>query len=865
MAAEVFISYSHYEKAIAERVCAELESEGIRCWYAPRDIEQGADWSQSIINAINSAKVMVVIITEQSIDSQQVLNEAACAVDAGVPIIPFKLTDTTPSKEMEYLISSDHCLNAVNEPLDKTIPELCRLVRSCLSSPSAVPEYIPEEFPVNKNNIKKSAGRKKHLVLLLILIAVIVIGAVCFMQQGGVPPFPTHTMTLTNTPTQTNTWTPTMTLTATSTDTPAPTATDTPVPTDTAVPTDTDTPEPTDTAVPTDTATPTATDTPVPTDTATPTATDTATPTATDTASPTDTATPTATDTSTPTNTATPTDTATPTITLTPTNTFTPTVTPTPTNTPVPLMAGDIFRIGQLKQDDSRNIASDVIEWEVLDVQDEKVLLVSRNLPDSIIPEDISDAEDNPEESKLIKWLNEDFLLSAFSPADIRQIIPDADGSRLILLNNDQEDNAFRPAFWLSLTAQMEETSEMTANSGIARIRPDYLEPGDEILFGTFEENFNPGDDAEPVIWQVLEKEGDTALLISKYILTKKPFLDEDQTGFVPWSGSSIRSWLNEEFYDRSFDADEKSMIIGSPLIEADPEQNGETEFVSDKVFLISQEEAENYFSSDEQRICSLIAFDPRDKSQVYFFEDMEWLLSSVSGENINYVSKTGEILSDNVHKNYGIRPALRIDLSKTEWIDVPAEKNREIYHLNIRDPFTFGHYEQDDNLYNGSEPLEWLVLDKKGDKVLLISKYTPDVKPWNESIETNDLDWSESSLQHWLNSEFLQNAFTAEEQQRIVSEPKNKDWGDGPVSMLSSAQVRKYFPLITQRVCYTTQYARTHGAYQGSLYALWWTRDPDPENDGFVLYVDQFGNFRNNFPYMPPIGVRPVIWFSLR
>src|SRR5215213_10899214 len=56
---DVFISHSAVDKAVARAACAVLESHGIRCWIAPRDVRPGMDWAESIIDAINDTKVMV--------------------------------------------------------------------------------------------------------------------------------------------------------------------------------------------------------------------------------------------------------------------------------------------------------------------------------------------------------------------------------------------------------------------------------------------------------------------------------------------------------------------------------------------------------------------------------------------------------------------------------------------------------------------------------------------------------------------------------------------------------------------------------------------------------------------------------------
>ena len=92
MAHDLFISYSSKDKTTADAVCARMESGGIRCWYAPRDIQPGADWADSIIQAIDQSRVMVLIFTKDSNISKQVLREINYAVGAGVTIIPLRLT-----------------------------------------------------------------------------------------------------------------------------------------------------------------------------------------------------------------------------------------------------------------------------------------------------------------------------------------------------------------------------------------------------------------------------------------------------------------------------------------------------------------------------------------------------------------------------------------------------------------------------------------------------------------------------------------------------------------------------------------------------------------------------------------------------
>jgi hypothetical protein len=129
---DVFISYSHEDKQVADAVCNHLESHDIRCWISPRDVRPGANFQEAIIDAIASSRIMVLIFTAHSNNSQHVIRELTNAISKNVIIIPFKVEDVPLSKSMEYLISVPHWLDAMTPPLEKHIEELARTVQSIL-------------------------------------------------------------------------------------------------------------------------------------------------------------------------------------------------------------------------------------------------------------------------------------------------------------------------------------------------------------------------------------------------------------------------------------------------------------------------------------------------------------------------------------------------------------------------------------------------------------------------------------------------------------------------------------------------------------------------------------------------------------
>ena len=132
MAHDVFISYSHKDSTVAQAVCAKLEQQQIRCWYAPRNIKAGEEWASSIMDALKQAKVMVLIFTDYSNASVQVKREVDNAINAGVTVIPFKLTENNPTGAMEYYLATLHWLDAMDKPLENAIDELTVMVKNVL-------------------------------------------------------------------------------------------------------------------------------------------------------------------------------------------------------------------------------------------------------------------------------------------------------------------------------------------------------------------------------------------------------------------------------------------------------------------------------------------------------------------------------------------------------------------------------------------------------------------------------------------------------------------------------------------------------------------------------------------------------------
>ena len=201
--------------------------------------------------------------------------------------------------------------------------------------------------------------------------------------------------------------------------------------------------------------------------------------------------------------------------------------------------------------------------------------------------------------------------------------------------------------------------------------------------------------------------------------------------------------------------------------------------------------------------------------------------------------------------------------------------KAEKLKTAKVGDYVVFGSYEQDNNTSNGKEDIEWLVLAKEGDQVLVISRYALDCIPYNRS--STSVTWETCSLRKWLNGTFLNAAFSESERAMIpsvtVSADENPSYSTSPgnsttdqVFLLSITEVNKYFSSNSARQCQGTAYCYAQGAYKADNGNCgWWLRSPgDYSNDAAYVYnfgrVDGSGINVNYDGY----AVRPALWIDL-
>lgn len=132
MSHQVFISYASEDRSTADALCQAFEAQGIGCWIAPRDITPGHPYAEAILEAINAARVLVLVCSERANSSPHVTREVERAVSKSVGIVTFRIDVAPLAPALEYFLSHSHWLEAIPGPLDDHLPRAVAAVKTLL-------------------------------------------------------------------------------------------------------------------------------------------------------------------------------------------------------------------------------------------------------------------------------------------------------------------------------------------------------------------------------------------------------------------------------------------------------------------------------------------------------------------------------------------------------------------------------------------------------------------------------------------------------------------------------------------------------------------------------------------------------------
>ena len=220
---------------------------------------------------------------------------------------------------------------------------------------------------------------------------------------------------------------------------------------------------------------------------------------------------------------------------------------------------------------------------------------------------------------------------------------------------------------------------------------------------------------------------------------------------------------------------------------------------------------------------------------------------------------------------------------------DLVREIARErLSRAEIGSTVQLGFYPQGAKVSEEKEIIDWVVLDKDGSRLLLVSQYALDCLPY-ESADVSQVfaSWQTCMLHRWLNETFLNEAFDRGEARLLVRTNLDEETQGGgarfvqdasadKVFLLSISEADRYFPDNEARRCLPTRYAIGRGAYQSSVgrTCFWWLRTTVDHMDrslegepvetitraslvGSTGRIVDIGHYMSNQQY----AVRPAIW----
>ena len=322
----------------------------------------------------------------------------------------------------------------------------------------------------------------------------------------------------------------------------------------------------------------------------------------------------------------------------------------------------------------------------------------------------------------------------------------------------------------------------------------------------------------EPIQWRVLSYTNGELFVMSDKIFACKSYNQVNTD--ITWETCTMRSWLNNDFYNTAFDSTERAKIKISTVINENNPLNGTAggNNTNDKLFLLSYTEAMTpaySFSSNTTRVAQGTDF---AKSQGLYvdWESCYWWLRSPGSDpgSAGVVGADGDVYTagGSVHGTvFGVRPAFKINLiystgdsfafgsyPQTKVTDTALITALDAQILQADSTVTYDGskykrvffsqytayngggtstdpnqtYQDDNNYFINTiywfkfEPIQWRVLSNTNGELFVMADKILATKPYNQ--DDTDITWETCTMRAWLNNDFYDIAFTAKEQSKI-------------------------------------------------------------------------------------------------
>lgn len=416
-------------------------------------------------------------------------------------------------------------------------------------------------------------------------------------------------------------------------------------------------------------------------------------------------------------------------------------------------------------------------------------------------------------------------------------------------------------------------------------LTPDPYTVGTHILFGRYEQDDDLSNGQEPLEWIILDRTGDKVLLITKDIIDfgyncKAGINGETQP--YRWSNCTLRQWLNDEYIYTTFTEYEQAAIMSTTVkAEKSPFNNYAIgQDTQDRVFIMSYSESNRYFLSDEDRSAepstAILRHPYSSVGQIWHDDIMyetnkrgitsyTWSLRAPGKDTYTVIGADGKAAkSFGWYQYVGVRPECWVDLSKSKnTIKLPTEESVISPEIAVGTEMEFGKYQLSNDTSSDKKPIEWTVIAREENKILLLSKQ---VLAFSSYANAKRSTWDQSIIREWLNNTLINTAFNDQEQQamaiRTVIAERS---GAGKLThdklfLLSQIEIEKYIPDSNSRFTSPKDYS----ADQSTESCVWWLRS-SANGSRYADVVNTQGEVDHaGVDTKELIGVRPALWLNL-
>jgi hypothetical protein len=124
-----FISHASTDVGLAFELCARLESQGVRCWIAPRDLTPGNPYSSEIVHGIEGTHALILLATPSAVASENVLNELEQAHRLRKPLLTVMIGKPAVSRQLSYYIARLHWIEADPHSMESVANRLAQALQ----------------------------------------------------------------------------------------------------------------------------------------------------------------------------------------------------------------------------------------------------------------------------------------------------------------------------------------------------------------------------------------------------------------------------------------------------------------------------------------------------------------------------------------------------------------------------------------------------------------------------------------------------------------------------------------------------------------------------------------------------------------